>query len=612
MQVSRATLKETKVTMNPNDPRQQQPVAPPDPENKRRKVAPVPLWFSAAPAGMREKDFHHDRLHLPIAKWLKRSAVVLVAVAIIIGTGYGLISINKETDRLSTTAAAALAEAKADAAVNYRGDGSDILKTAEPQVIYECPSGFEKKSADSDECTKNVTTVLSGAKYSCETGQKQTGTGSETKCITRENPILKTAPVALVTSCNPGFIPSGNNCVMKETLVAQKQYTCPTGQVPSGTGDQTVCSVAPAALIVTCPLDGYSVSGSTCSKSTSALRNVSYPECAGYYTLSAPVGQCRRNASRTVESFCTATINGTLVGNTCVKYVNKPILRYTCPTYYTVSGSKCIRTVTQSAPITTCPAGWVTFREDTRTMYRCTYTISGTPVYGDCSLIGSGYVSSSATQCRKNTYPAPTRTVYFCELAGESSYDAGYGAGSGCYKNLTAIIRYSCSVGSLSGSNCIQTATPTYSCPAGYTQKGTGAGSACPNSSSPVSAPIVKLLCTTTDYALVGSTCEKTTTVVGTKVPGCTDTTFTYNAAESECTRIDGGKEITVSPQVDYECDPGFVSSGSGDDLTCSKQEVLSEMIQKILVCEDGWKKRTAADGTVDCVFVRIETTPVQ
>ena len=139
--------------MNPNDPRQQQPQPPlpPNPpvapltpeqaeEERRRHAAPIPVWFLAPPPNMTEEDFHRDRRQFPFKKVAARLSVVLLALAIIVGTGYGLLSINKETNRLTATAAAELAKDQADQAVNYRGDGSDILKTAEPKVIYECPS----------------------------------------------------------------------------------------------------------------------------------------------------------------------------------------------------------------------------------------------------------------------------------------------------------------------------------------------------------------------------------------------------------------------------------------------------------------------------------------
>jgi RHS repeat-associated protein len=198
--------------------------------------------------------------------------------------------------------------------------------------------------------------------------------------------------------------------------------------------------------------------------------------CPAGYTLSGSTCSGTVTQSATVNYSCPAGY--TLSGSSCIDAASTAATAtYSCPAGYSLSGTTCSDTVTEAATVSySCPSG---------------YSLSGTT----CSITDSRPAVLSCGGitpkiCENGTYTCPSGWALSGTTCHETvtqaatatySCPSGYSlSGTTCSKTLTqtATANYSCPAGySLSGSTCSVTltasATLTYSCPSGYTLSGT-------------------------------------------------------------------------------------------------------------------------------------------
>jgi len=301
------------------------------------------------------------------------------------------------------------------------------------------------------------------------------------------------------------------------------------GSTASSTTSQT-CTVQ---TVVTTPAQYATVN---CTK------NDSSSDYACYQYLNTAI-ETTYTPAQTTDT-CTAP--AVLQNGYCVSQSTNPApVVYGCPPGQTLEGQSCVSTSSSPAtPVYSCPAGFtlnggVCAGESTAAQITSTScpTVSGqangfTGVYSGKTIDGvTGYCGFTfeslspgdpMTYC-KGEFPAPINgsilfyatqksaslgreLAYFntCYLTPELTCPSGYTwNGSVCQEPATVnatVIGYSCSTGTLSGSQCVVTtsnpADPSYQCPNGTVLSGSdcvsttstppGVTYSCPNGSAPV------------------------------------------------------------------------------------------------------------------------------
>jgi RHS repeat-associated protein len=174
----------------------------------------------------------------------------------------------------------------------------------------------------------NWYTCLIGAvyTYSCPAGQ--TFIAANKTCQSSA-----TVPAQVTSySCSAGTL-SGSSCSVTTTNQANVSYSCPAGQSLSGSNcTQTNTVTQSATPSYSCPA-GYSLAGSTCSTTTTSSAAPVYGCPAGY------------------------TLTGTTCGtSTTTTIAATPV--YSCPSGGSLSGSTCtVVTATAGTPTFGCPNG---------------------------------------------------------------------------------------------------------------------------------------------------------------------------------------------------------------------------------------------------------------
>ena len=200
-------------------------------------------------------------------------------------------------------------------------------------------------------------------------------------------------------------------------------------------------------------------------------------------------GQCQEVTKPATQVFYDATCD---VGETITTV--DPVMQYSCPAGWSLSGTTCSFTQTQPADVSySCPNGG---------------TLQGTNCVTTQTASVSGYTcpsgfSLSGTSCSQTLTQAATVSGYSCPADMTLQ-------GTTCVRTLqqSATPVYSCPAGySLSGTTCTSTstftATPSYYCPSGYTLSGTSCTAVSTYSAAPTySCP--------GGFTLSGSTCSQT------------------------------------------------------------------------------------------------------
>lgn len=244
---------------------------------------------------------------------------------------------------------------------------------------------------------------------------------SYTNCDTCYNTCQNSQGASSSYYCSSGYTLSGSTCSRTTSSAASVTYSCSSGSL-SGSSCYTPTDTA-ATPSYTCP-SGYSGSGSSCSKTTTTTAS-SYYYCnsgsldgSGCWSIVSQGGSCG-------SPHCCPSGYATADGGTCAKKIGNASIGYSCPSGYTRSGTTCSKTETATASVSySCPSTW--------------YLIGG-------------------NLCYKNVQTAATAS-YSCPSGCSRS-----GTTCTCSESTSASTSYSCPSGwSLSGSTCYQ----SYSCDA--------------------------------------------------------------------------------------------------------------------------------------------------
>ena len=211
-----------------------------------------------------------------------------------------------------------------------------------------------------------------------------------------------------------------------------------------------------------------------------AVAGVSYT-CPSGYTLSGT--KCYKNGSQSINA--TITYKNEQKVESAIKNDSGSYLVYAdpltklgnlkCPTGYTSNGTNCVKnynaTILSSSGQFTCPSGYTLSGTKCFKSYSATYN-SGSITYS-CP---SGYTRSGTT-CYKSytaSYQSGT-TSYYCPNVGtlqgtQCVYTASYKAGT---------TKYTCPYGNVSGTNCVYPASTSSGSTGYYCPIGTQSGSNC-------------------------------------------------------------------------------------------------------------------------------------
>jgi hypothetical protein len=208
----------------------------------------------------------------------------------------------------------------------------------------------------------------------------------------------------------------------------------------------------------------------------------SYYSCPSGGSLSGST--CTVTSSATISSYSCPS-GGTLSGSTCTISSSPSVSGYSCPSGGTLSGSTCtIYYGATEVAIYSCSSGWS--GPSGGSCYR--YSKTGTPFPASCTNNGGTVVGTvnSNPNCELFTV-ANVSYGYTCPnggtLSGTACITSTYQAtppvtscpGGGTYNGTTCVIStygatpaYSCSSGTLSGSNCLTTYNASYTTYYGY------------------------------------------------------------------------------------------------------------------------------------------------
>ena len=292
-------------------------------------------------------------------------------------------------------------------------------------------------------------------------------------------------------------------------------YTCPSGYTLNGTkcskkSTDTKKATASTKTTYSCP-SGYTLNGTKCSKTTTDTKNATANKkttysCPSGYTLNGT--KCSKTTTDTKNATANTTYGDWVYQG---KYTFNSI-QYTSDTRKVVRVSSSINTDC-TTNCTTNTWTYLVYNRSKKTTYSCPsgYTLNGTKC------------SKKTTDTKNAT--ASTKTTYSCP--------SGYGlGGTKCYKgsmttkNATANTKttYSCPSGyTLNGTKCNKTTTDTknatankkttYSCPSGYTLNGTKCSKKTTDTKTATKNEKVTYSCSNKDYTLNGDKCTKTVDV---------------------------------------------------------------------------------------------------
>ncbi len=396
--------------------------------------------------------------------------------------------------------------------------------------------------------------------YTCPPGTTLSGTSCLGSTSTAATPTY---------SCAPGYTLSGTSCSKSvvETKPANQTQVCP-GSMTLQSGQCVGTATESASLQYSCPDSSWTLSGSTCSRTTTTTQPATETLSCTRGTLVG--GQCQVPDTKAgVPVYACPDSSWTLSGSTCSKTVPDDyaasVSGYTCPSGGSLSGSSCV--VSSATP--------------------------ATPSY-DCAGVGSLSTYNGAAACLTPSVYANTSSEAPAACSDEyGSYGLSYLGAKQTAAKLWAcayqpkITGYRCTSGTLQGNQCVSSssyaATPSYSCPSGGTLDGstcrrtkvatqgatvssytcppgyTQSGSSC--NGYITEAPVKRYSCPTAEWTLSGTSCSKS-------VPESQPASSRYvcrsgwTLSGSTCST-----STSQQPTVQYSCDSGWTLSGS----SCSR-----------------------------------------
>ena len=271
----------------------------------------------------------------------------------------------------------------------------------------------EYRNVETKEVTKKTGTlvdVIDAKKdvkttYSCPSGYTLNGTKCSKKTTATKN---ATASTKTTYSCPSGYALNGTKCSKTTTATknatANKKttYSCPSGYTLNGTKcnkvtTSSINATANKKTTYSCP-SGYTLNGTKCSKTTTATKNATANTTYGdwvsqgkqtfntvqYSTDTRRVVLVASYIKTDCTSNCTTNKWVYLIMNRSKKTT------YSCPSGYTLNGTKCKKTTTDTKNATA----------NKKTTYSCPsgYTLNGTK----CSKTTTD--TKTATKNEKVTY----------------------------------------------------------------------------------------------------------------------------------------------------------------------------------------------------------------
>ena len=288
-------------------------------------------------------------------------------------------------------------------------------------------------------------------------------------------------------TCPSGYTLNGTKCskkstdTKKATASTKTTYSCSSGYTLNGTKcnkvtTSSINATANKKTTYSCP-SGYTLNGTKCSKTTTdtknATANTTYGDWVSQGKQTFNTVQYSTDTRRVVlvASYIKTDCTSNCTTNKWVYLIMNRSKKttYSCPSGYTLNGTKCSKTTTDTKNATA----------NTKTTYSCPsgYGLGGTKCY-------------KGSMTTKNA-TANTKTTYSCP----SGYTLN---GTKCNKTTT------------NTKNATANKKTTYSCPSGYTLNGTKCTKTTTNTKNASKTDTVTYSCSNKDYTLNGDKCTKT------------------------------------------------------------------------------------------------------
>lgn len=269
-----------------------------------------------------------------------------------------------------------------------------------------------------------------------------------------------------------------------------------------------------------------------------------------------------------------------------------PKVTFTCPTGYTLTGTKCVQSNEQILTATikkvyTCPSGYTynggtckkgyisTVDPTKKVTYTCPsgYSISGTTCYKTSTTTvdatktikyscDDGYVING-TQCTR-TVKTVTRQTFTSEKSGSNYALVSVDTRSAC-TGCALVTYWTYDVTTTSQSTKAASSSVSYSCPSGYDSLGNGRCARTDSTTAAASRTESDLTCPS-GYDLKNGKCKKT--VIYTVDP---DVNISYSCKEGNLVEgvcVKGSvSTIEATKNTTYSCDAGYDLDG----MTCRK-----------------------------------------
>ena len=182
------------------------------------------------------------------------------------------------------------------------GDSGNWSCLYQPLKRFSCSAG----SLQGEQCVQTQSQAATTS-YSCPAG----GTLDGTMC--RRKKTISQAQVEVGKRCEAGWTLQGSTCTKQETVDAQSVYGCADGSSPIGGMCRTSRTLTQGATSGYACRSGWTLSGQSCTASTSQAATPSYSCSSGTLSGSTCVGASQATAYVYLSGklIAEATVNGT-------------------------------------------------------------------------------------------------------------------------------------------------------------------------------------------------------------------------------------------------------------------------------------------------------------
>ena len=365
---------------------------------------------------------------------------------------------------------------------------TDTINATKSPVTYNC-DGYPGYKLSGNLCVKETTTkdvidaTPSTYSYSCSDYPGYFVEGDKCVKITTKKETKDATKIEGKYYCPEGYILNGTKCERTVTKTSTKDatknpitYYCPEGYKLNGTKcERTVTKTSTIdatknPITYYCP-EGYKLNGTKCEKT---VTKTSTKDATPKYSTKKEYYTCYKQecTTKTVFSCATGTCKMTPQtscenkAKTCSKDVSY-ISNYTCPTGYTLNGTKCTKKYKDTEKIDasknpqtySCPEGYTLNGTKCTKKYDEIEKINANK-YNDTYKCETGYILDNKT-CIKEITEKDTKNAK--KVSGGYICKAGYiQKNKKCEKTITKVDT------KLAYQNKV-----TYSCPSGYSLNGT-------------------------------------------------------------------------------------------------------------------------------------------